>query len=71
MTIQLPSELERLEKFFLELEEKIPDPGKDWDKFLRPCKWDKILKEQKQECNAPRGDVQQDVTKTINSSILT
>jgi len=55
MTIQLPSESERFKKFFLELEEKIPNPRKDWDKFVRPCKWDKILKEQKQERDVPRG----------------
>ena len=40
-----PTEQERLEEYFRQLESLIPNPPRDWAKASRPCKWDKILKE--------------------------
>jgi hypothetical protein len=41
----LPTEAERLQNYFWELESKIPNPGKDWARSAKECKWLKILKE--------------------------
>lgn len=43
-----PTEEERLEAYFKKLHSLIPDPGADWEKNARPCKWAKILEERKQ-----------------------
>jgi hypothetical protein len=42
---KVPSDQQRLENYFWELERLIPNPGKDWAKAAKPCKWAKILKE--------------------------
>ena len=52
MTSQPPSikpycNQEALDKFFWELESKLPNPPADWEKAAKPCKWSKILEEQK------------------------
>jgi hypothetical protein len=44
-----PTEQERLEEYFWQLERLIPNPPKDWAKSARPCKWAKILEEKKKE----------------------
>jgi hypothetical protein len=36
---------ERLQDYFWKLEELIPNPYKDWAKAVRPCKWERIIKE--------------------------
>jgi hypothetical protein len=53
---KLPTEKERLEQYFWELERLIPNPPRDWAKSARPCKWDKILKERN---NNPDGSGRQ------------
>ncbi len=40
---------EALDKFFWELESKLPNPPADWEKAAKPCKWSKILEEKKKE----------------------
>jgi hypothetical protein len=40
-----PTEQERLQEYFWQLERLIPNPPRDWAKSARPCKWAKILKE--------------------------
>lgn len=45
----LPTEEDRLERYFLTLSDLIPNPPKDWDKDLKPCKWLKILQERKEK----------------------
>jgi hypothetical protein len=47
-----PTEQERLEEYFWQLERMIPNPPRDWAKVARPCKWAKILEEKK---NNPDG----------------
>ena len=52
MTSQAPSikpycNQEALDKFFWELEAKLPNPPAGWEKAAKPCKWSKILEEQK------------------------
>jgi hypothetical protein len=49
------TEHQRLLDFFWKLESLIPNPPKDWAKSAKPCKWDKILKEQKKGTDVPRG----------------
>jgi hypothetical protein len=51
-----PTEQERLEEFFRQLEYLIPNPPRDWAKAVRPCKWAKILEEKK---NNPDGSGRQ------------
>jgi hypothetical protein len=51
---KIPSDQQRLENYFWELERLIPNPGKDWAKAAKPCKWAKILKErQNKSLNGP------------------
>jgi len=40
---------EALDKFFWELESKLPNPPANWEKAAKPCKWSKILEEKKKE----------------------
>jgi hypothetical protein len=42
---KIPTEQERLEEYFWQLEKMMPNPPKDWAKSARPCKWAKILEE--------------------------
>jgi hypothetical protein len=51
---QIPTEAERLEKYFRQLAHQIPNPTpKEMEQVLsRPCKWAKILEERK---NNPDG----------------
>jgi hypothetical protein len=39
------TEQERLNDYFCKLEQLIPNPYKDWAKSVRPCKWERIIKE--------------------------
>jgi len=36
---------ERLEEYFWQISLQIPEPFSGWEKAVKPCKWDKILKE--------------------------
>ena len=49
---KIPTERERLEEYFWQLERLIPNPPKDWAKSARPCKWAKILEEKKNSQSA-------------------
>jgi len=40
-----PSDHERLEQYFWELERTIPNPPRDWAKSAKPCKYLAQLKE--------------------------
>jgi hypothetical protein len=40
---------ERLQDYFWKLEELIPNPYKDWAKAVRPCKWERIIKERQKK----------------------
>jgi hypothetical protein len=44
---KIPTEQERLEVYFGQLEQLIPNPPRDWAKTARQCKWSKILEEKK------------------------
>lgn len=46
---KLPTEQERLEVYFGQLEQLIPNPPRDWAKAARPCKWKKLLEEKSKE----------------------
>ena len=51
MTSQAPSikpycNQEALDKFFWELEAKLPNPPAGWEKAAKPCKYKKLLQEQ-------------------------
>jgi hypothetical protein len=48
-----PTNQERLEEYFWQLERIMPNPPKDWAKCSRPCKWAKILKERKHNPDGP------------------
>lgn len=49
----VPTDEERLADYFWKLEELIPNPGNDWAKAAKPCKWERIIKErQKKDPNA-------------------
>ena len=41
------SDADRLQDYFWKLEELIPNPYKDWAKAVRPCKWERIIKERR------------------------
>jgi len=40
---------QRLQDYFWKLETLIPNPGKDWARSAKPCKWAKLLKERQAE----------------------
>ena len=44
---KIPTEAERLEKYFDELRRLIPDPPKNWAVNAKECRWAKILEEKK------------------------
>ena len=46
------SEAERLEIYFDKLISLFPAPPKDWELYVKPCKWDKILKENRDNPDA-------------------
>ena len=48
-----PTEQERLQEYFWQLERLIPNPPKDWAKSARPCKWAKLLEEKKDNPDGP------------------
>jgi hypothetical protein len=48
-----PTEQQRLEEYFWKLEGMIPMPPNNWAANVKPYKWDKILKEQKNNPNGP------------------
>lgn len=48
-----PTEQQRLEEYFWQLERLIPNPPRDWAKAAKPCKYLKLLEERKQ--NADNG----------------
>jgi len=56
-----PTEQQRLEEYFWKLEGMIPMPPKNWAANAKPCKWDKILKERK---NNPDGSGEREVYET-------
>ena len=41
------TEAQRLEDYFAKLERLIPNPGANWARSAKPCKYAKILKERK------------------------
>jgi hypothetical protein len=43
------SDEDRLQDYFWKLEKLIPNPYRDWAKAIRPCKWDRILKERQKK----------------------
>jgi hypothetical protein len=43
------SDEERLQDYFWKLEELIPNPYRDWAKCVRPCKWERIIKERQKK----------------------
>lgn len=43
------TEAQRLQDFFWKLENLIPNPGKEWAKSAKPCKYLKMLEERKKE----------------------
>jgi len=45
---RIPTEAERLEKYFMELQRIMPNPGRDWAKNAAPCKYLKLLEERKE-----------------------
>ena len=44
---RIPTEAERLERYFMELARVLPNPGRDWAKSAAPCKYLKLLEERK------------------------
>lgn len=42
---KLPTEQERLEVYFGQLEQLISNPPRDWAKTAKPCRWKKLLEE--------------------------
>lgn len=47
MKVHIPTETERLEDYFCKLESLIPNPGEDWAKSAKECKYLKMLKDRK------------------------
>ena len=45
---RIPTDAERLERYFMELQRAIPNPGRDWAKTAKPCKYLKLLEERKE-----------------------
>jgi hypothetical protein len=43
------SDEDRLQDYFWKLETLIPNPYKDWAKTVRPCKWERIIKERRKK----------------------
>jgi hypothetical protein len=43
------SDEERLQDYFWKLEELIPNPYRGWGKCVRPCKWERIIKERQKK----------------------
>jgi len=50
-----PTEEERLDKYFDMLRREFPNPPKDWEKNMRPCKWAKILEEKDKDPDGSGG----------------
>jgi hypothetical protein len=44
---RIPTEAERLAKYFYQLRVMFPNPPKDWELNAKPCKWAKIIEERK------------------------
>lgn len=42
---RIPTEAERLEKYFDDLRRLLPDPPRNWAANAKECRWAKILKE--------------------------
>jgi hypothetical protein len=47
LATKLPTVAQRLQDYFRQLEQLIPNPPKDWAKTAKECKWAKILEERK------------------------
>jgi hypothetical protein len=43
------SDEDRLQDYFWKLEKLIPNPYMDWGKCVRPCKWQRIIKERQKK----------------------
>ena len=46
---KIPTVADRLQNYFEELERLIPNPPRDWEKTAKPCRWAKLLEEQKKQ----------------------
>jgi hypothetical protein len=51
-TRQIPTEAERLQKYFDSLVRLIPEPPRNWAVNAKPCRWAKILEEKKNNPDA-------------------
>ena len=49
------TEEQRLQDYFWKLETMIPNPGPNWARSAKPCKYAKILEERKRLLNVPTG----------------
>jgi hypothetical protein len=47
--MDLSSDEQRLQDYLWNLEKVIPNPDKDWETFVRPCKWQRIIKERQKK----------------------
>jgi hypothetical protein len=47
--MDLPSDEQRLQDYLWNLEKVIPNADKDWETFVRPCKWQRIIKERQKK----------------------
>jgi hypothetical protein len=45
---------QRLRDYFRRIAKEIPEPPKGWETLDRPCRWAKMLEEEKQKENASR-----------------
>jgi hypothetical protein len=52
----LSDETERLNKYFETLQDLIPQPDKNWELNVRPCRWAKILEERSKSLSGPRNE---------------
>lgn len=43
----------RLDEYFWRLALAIPDPPPGWEKNIKPCKWDKILRDRTDSLSVP------------------
>ena len=50
---RIPTEAERLAKYFYKLKHLIPEPPSNWRLNAKECKWLKIIKERNNNPNGP------------------
>jgi len=51
---KMPTDQDRLDKYFWDLERVLPNPYKDWARATKPCKWLKIIKERQKFLDGQR-----------------